>query len=391
LDEKKPSIKVAHIQSTPLKTHLDRHYWIKLPVSDNKWKLEVVPRKSAYQSTDDDNTTTPLVLYVQVGDWVALPRFYGQNVYGPPQRTQLSEGDPMQSGMEFQTQLHNNPSKPQQQAAQAWLDRGGEGIICLPCGMGKTVVALYCALMKARKTLILVHNEGLMNQWRERITQFIPLARIKIFRQALQDTSDCDFVLGMLQSVSKVAQPLDEFGLVIVDECHHIAARTFAVAVRKTRPRYLLGLSATPTRPDGLTSVIEWLLGPVVYRATRQDLYPMTVFAVTYQGGAQKEVTYRGGQIGQPTMINLLVQEMARNRVVLMSIERLIEHYGVRKMLILSGMYPSGVWLVCNTIVFGFDQESGLTRSQIDANISRRCMKPVRRFFPTGADCTWVA
>eukprot|EP00798_Chlamydomonas_sp_ICE-L_P000727 gene727-biopygen469 len=141
------------------------------------------------------------------------------------------------------------------------------GIITLPCGGGKTVVALKIASELACKTLIVVHKEFLLSQWRERIEQFMPDASVGLVKAGVTDTHGRAVILASLQSLSMksyAADTFSEFGLLIVDECHRVGTEVFSRALFKTSFRYSLGLSATPDRKDGMTRAIVYHLGPLV-------------------------------------------------------------------------------------------------------------------------------
>ena len=136
-----------------------------------------------------------------------------------------------------------------------------------------TVMALYIAHALKVKTLVLVHKEFLSNQWKERAAEFLPDCRIGTIQGKTADVANKDIVIGMIQSLSDPRKDadyetsiFDEFGLVIADECHHLAARQFSRALAKYSFKYMLGLSATPDRADGLTKVFKWFLGDIVYK-----------------------------------------------------------------------------------------------------------------------------
>ena len=136
-----------------------------------------------------------------------------------------------------------------------------------------TVMALYIAHKLQVKTLVLVHKEFLANQWKERASEFLPNCRIGTIQGKTADVANKDIVIGMIQSLSDPrkdadyeASIFDEFGLVIADECHHLAARQFSRALAKYSFKYTLGLSATPERADGLSRVFKWFLGDIVYK-----------------------------------------------------------------------------------------------------------------------------
>ena len=108
----------------------------------------------------------------------------------------------------------------------------------------------------------------MLTQWRDRIAEFIPNARIGKIQQNTVDIEDKDIVLAMVQSLSMKEYPentFESFGLAIFDECHHLGAEVFSKSMGKVASKYMLGLSATPKRKDGLSKVFEWYMGEIVY------------------------------------------------------------------------------------------------------------------------------
>ncbi|AYV80811.1 MAG: superfamily II DNA or RNA helicase [Harvfovirus sp.] len=131
-----------------------------------------------------------------------------------------------------------------------------------------TVMSLKIAMELGVKTLVIVHKSFLQDQWMERAKQFTD-ARVGIIRQNKVQVLNKDIVIGMIQSVSmKEYDPgiFSDFGMVIYDECHHVASRVFSNALAKTGAKFTLGLSATPIRLDGLTRVIHWYVGEFIHR-----------------------------------------------------------------------------------------------------------------------------
>jgi superfamily II DNA or RNA helicase len=136
-----------------------------------------------------------------------------------------------------------------------------------------TVMGLKIAEELKVKTLILVHKEFLMNQWVERINEYLPAAKVGYIQGKTCDIQRKDIVLAMIQSLSDPRKDKDypanlfeSFGLVIADECHHLAARQFCRSLAKYPFKYTLGLSATPDRADGLQRVFKHYLGDIVYK-----------------------------------------------------------------------------------------------------------------------------
>lgn len=194
-----------------------------------------------------------------------LPPFYAIAKLGPPDTNELrNRGAPIDL-------LFHGSLRPQQTEVAdktvAHLDTHGGGLLQLRCGFGKTIIALHLFARLKVKTLVLVHKEFLMNQWKERIAQFLPEARVGTLQAKTVDVEDRDIVIGMLQSVSTGKYPPEvyaPFGMCCFDECHHLGAAVFSKAMDIGRTRYMLGLSATPDRKDGLRKVFDWQLGEVI-------------------------------------------------------------------------------------------------------------------------------
>ena len=113
-------------------------------------------------------------IYLENSTSYYIPRFYGQSHYGPPQTNKLNDGLPID--------IHFNGSLREEQKPiqQLYLNENGGGIISLKCGGGKTVLALSIIAEIKQKTIVLVHKDFLMTQWRDRILEFLPDAKIGI-------------------------------------------------------------------------------------------------------------------------------------------------------------------------------------------------------------------
>ena len=149
---------------------------------------------------DYDVKQVKFSVYLESPSKLYLPRFYGQERFGIPET--LSFKEPETSNMKFKGSL-----RPEQEPiAQTYLESAkniGGGLISLKCGGGKTVLSLWIASQIGLKTIVLVHKDFLMTQWRERILEFLPNARIGKIQQNTVDVEDKDIVLAMVQSLSK--------------------------------------------------------------------------------------------------------------------------------------------------------------------------------------------
>jgi superfamily II DNA or RNA helicase len=212
-----------------------------------------------------------------------VPRYFGQEMFGLPKETKITEGDNM--SIAFQGKLRD-VQEPVVEKFLTHVQNGGGGLLELPCGFGKTSISLYIASQIKKKTLVIVHKEFLMNQWIERIQQFLPEAKIGKIQGPTIDIEGKDIVLAMLQSLSMKDYPaslFDCFGFTIIDEVHHISSEVFSCALFKLVTKYMLGLSATMNRKDGTTKVFKMFLGNVVYKKERSKDEEVIVRGITYE------------------------------------------------------------------------------------------------------------
>ncbi len=156
---------------------------------------------------------------------------------------------------------------PEQSAAIKQLLANETGVLCAPPGSGKTVMA--CAVIAKRKipTLILVHRQELLEQWKEQLSRFlgIPIKQIGIFSGAKKRPSkkiDIATILS-LKGIEDLEEFFSSYGQIIIDECHHIPAVTFESVLKRSSARYFLGLTATPYRKDGHQKILFMQCGPV--------------------------------------------------------------------------------------------------------------------------------
>ncbi|MBF0624823.1 MAG: DEAD/DEAH box helicase family protein [Magnetococcales bacterium] len=171
---------------------------------------------------------------------------------------------------DFQPHAEPPPRPHQQQALQAWFDANRRGVVVLPTGSGKSLVARLAIRNVGRDTLILVPTIDLMHQWYEQLRQAfrIPIGLMGGGEYRLESitVSTYDSALIHLERVGNL------FGFLVCDECHHLPApSTRLVAVMAIAP-FRLGLTATPERTDGQEADLYALLGPLVHRCEIADL-----------------------------------------------------------------------------------------------------------------------
>ena len=215
-----------------------------------------------------------------------VPHYYGVEQFGPPKENKVSEGQDV--AFEFKGTLRDYQApvvgKFIKTVTASGLPSGG--LLELPCAWGKTSASLYIMSQLKKKTIVIVHKEFLMNQWIERIAQFVPAARIGKIQGPTVDVEDKEIVLCMLQSLINKEYPAElfsQFGLTIIDEVHHISSQTFSNSLFKVVTKYMLGLSATMDRKDGTTKVFKMFLGPVIHKVERKNEHEVEVRAMTYR------------------------------------------------------------------------------------------------------------
>lgn len=222
-------------------------------------------------------------VYKEVEDALYLPKHYGLDRFGPPDVTTRDVEPTDAAHWTFGGSLR----PAQNDVVNSFLKPvPHDGILSLYTGGGKTVCALYIASQLRLPTLIIVHNSFLRDQWIDRIKSFLPHARIGRIQGDICEVAGFDVIIAMLQTLSMKEIPIASFkpiGLVIVDECHHIASEVFSQALPKVTSKYMLGLSATPTRKDGLIHVAHWFLGPLIYESPQTDIHDSAVQVEVYE------------------------------------------------------------------------------------------------------------
>lgn len=231
----------------------------------------------------------PIKCYKIIKGHYVLPRFFGIKHFGEPLKVFGLKG--LDTNFKFNTTLRDYQKPIVKDSLKAIRKQGG-GILKLPCGAGKTVLGIYMASKLKRKTLIVVHKTFLQDQWKERIEQFTN-AKIGILRQDKIEVEGKDIVIGLLQSIIRRKygkEIMSQFGTVIYDECHHLGSRKFSEALSLTGSKYVIGLSATPTRADGLTKIINWHINKIIYTMKRKSDKRVQVRMINY---ATKDIKFK--------------------------------------------------------------------------------------------------
>jgi len=290
--------------------------------SDLTVKPNVNPDFAGAQSVE------PYPIFQESSNRLYIPRFYGLQKLGTPTRGMKFPHPTSCTNLDASTMTLRDYQVPIVEKTLDILNNGcGGGVLELYTGSGKTSIAIYIMCSLKVKTLIIVHKSFLLQQWVERIQQFAPKARIGVIQGTKYDVESKDVVIGMLQTLSmkdfseQQLGALSEFGFVCVDETHHIGAEVFCRALPKVSTRYMLGLSATPIRKDGLTKVIYWYIGPPAYTLQRDgtDAQKVLVKKIVFKSDDmqyKREFKNFKGTVMLPQTISNVVEYEPRNAVI---------------------------------------------------------------------------
>ncbi|MCW3109789.1 MAG: type restriction protein res subunit, partial [Segetibacter sp.] len=156
-----------------------------------------------------------------------------------------------------------------QQQALEITGKKDMGIVVAPPGSGKTIIALAIIAQKKQPAIIIVHRKQLFEQWIERIQSFLGIAEAFIGKIASgQQKIGTHITVAMIQSVAASSNPnvlYESFGTIIIDECHHVPAKTFRQAIKHFQSYYLYGLTATPIRKNNDEKLIFIHIGDVIH------------------------------------------------------------------------------------------------------------------------------
>ena len=182
--------------------------------------------------------------------------------------------DQRELGTTLTNQFTGTLREEQQVAVEALLPHDC-GVLAATTAFGKTVVAAAMIAHRQRSALILVHRKELLTQWVERLKQFLSIeaGQIGVIGGGKRKpTGIIDVaVIQSLVRKGEVSDLVSGYGHLIVDECHHLSAASFELVAKRSKARYVLGLSATVTRKDGHHPIIHMQCGPVRHRVNAKQ------------------------------------------------------------------------------------------------------------------------
>jgi superfamily II DNA or RNA helicase len=294
--------------------------------------INLIKRLAAFQNPEFykkqnlrlSTTLTPRVISCAEdhGEHISLPRgcFDDVRTLLDEHQSKLETEDRRNSGAPIAASFFGELTDAQHQATKAIL-KHDNGIIVAPPGFGKTVLGTYLISQRKCNTLILVHRQPLLEQWRSQIGTFLDLDSKSIGQLGggkRKLTGEID--VAMIQSLSRkdsVEDIVAEYGQVIIDECHHLPAISFERVLSEVKARYIVGLTATPQRRDGHQPIIHMQIGPTRFKAdprTHSSKHPFDYRLVVRRTdfGLSPQVSDKTIQ----ELYGLLVTDKQRNELI---------------------------------------------------------------------------
>ncbi len=216
-------------------------------------------------------------------DYLALPRGCEDDVIRSLNELKVKQKieDETTSGKTVNVEFNGALWEEQQEAVDALLAHDN-GVLSAATAFGKTVIGAKLISVRKVNTLVLVHRQQLLSQWRERLDQFLtineslpelPKKRGRKKEQNLigymgagKDRLSSIIDIAIMQSMNtrgNVKEAIKNYGMIIIDECHHVPAVTFEQILKQATAKYIYGLTATPSRPDGHHPIIFFFCGPI--------------------------------------------------------------------------------------------------------------------------------
>jgi superfamily II DNA or RNA helicase len=303
------------------------------------------------------HNSKPTYIYpIEVGEEYAyIPFAYGRTCIGGPYDCPGRENYPkLECKFEGTLRSHQKVIKTE---AISHLNKYGSTIIAGYPGIGKTAMAIYIATKIKLKVLIVSHRIVLINQWKKAIERFCPNSTFQVLTTKSKK-KDCDFYIMNASNVPKhECGYYEDIGFMIVDEVHLIMAEGLSKCMQRIVPRYVIGLSATPYREDGLNILLDLYFGKrKIYRKLFREhtAYKIkTNFVPTVEFSAN-------GRVNWGVILDTQAHDIARNEMIV----RLIKYFPKRVFLVLCKRVIQGNYLVKRLQEEGEDVTSLIGKQQ---------------------------
>jgi superfamily II DNA or RNA helicase len=313
--------------------------------------------------------------YDIINNDIYLPFGYASTLgYKRPIRTNFSS-----MNVKFEGDLRPEQKLVKEEALN-YLNKTGSIIISIQTGGGKTVTSICMACNIKLKTLIIVNKIVLMKQWEQSILQFCPTSQVQKLTTKTKK-KDSDFFIMNAINISKMGREFyKDIGLLIVDECHLIMADTLSKSLQFINPRYLIGLSATPYRNDGLDPLINLFFGE--HKIIRELRREHTIYKVDTGIKIELEVCESTKKVDWNAVLKTQSENSKRNDLIV----EIIKHFKDLTFIVLCKRLKQASY------IFKKLKESGEYVDNLMENkqeFDRECRVLVSIQFKTGVGFDW--
>jgi superfamily II DNA or RNA helicase len=299
-----------------------------------------------------------LYLFDQEGENVYVPFEYDTSL-PRPERKDLGE-----MKVEFVGKLREEQNKVKDEALDC-INRNGSAMVCTYCGFGKTCIGIFLACRIKLKTLILCHRIVLIQQWKNAIKSFCPKAKIQVLSAKKDMNPYADFYIINAPNVKKHERDyFSNIGLVIVDEAHIIMAEKMSECMRYITPRYVIGLTATPYRTDGLDILLDMYFGKqkIIRKLFRRHIAYKVQTTFTPEMRLNKM-----GKVDWNSVLESQCANVERNELII----KIIRSFSDKVFLVLTKRVDQGNYLVKRLQEEGEDVTSLIGKNQTYEQKSR--------------------
>jgi len=272
-------------------------------------------------------------LIKETTDGVIIPRGFVANIVNFCKQESISfkviDNRKKLDSVEFDSEIE---LLPHQEIALEKIAEKDFGVIVSPPGSGKTIIGLEIIAQKQQPALIVVHRKQLFDQWIERIQSFLKIPKREIGQIGNQKfTIGKEVTVAMIQSLTRseeISKIANSFGTIIVDECHHIPAKSFREAIVNFNSFYLYGLTATPKRKNNDEKLIYVYIGNILYNAEQKQQIK--------ENNVKAEINIRETNLFAPfdykidmyeTISRILIHDTQRNSLIVEDIEKYVNRF----------------------------------------------------------------
>ena len=242
----------------------------------------------------------------------------------------LTIKDTRENGIKTDYKFNGKLNKKQEKAMKELL-KHDIGVLCATTGFGKTVVGAKIISELKTNTLVIVNRNNLLEQWKERLSYFLNINKKEIGQMgARKEKLNGKLDVASFQSLYRkdnLEELVKDYGLVIVDECHHTAAYSFEKVLKSVRSKHVYGLTATPTRKDGWHKIIYMQCGNIRVRVSNKELKQnkkMEYTVIVKRTNYKYVPTEEKDKIQISEILNDMCHNLFRNNMIIEDINKCI-------------------------------------------------------------------